>query len=423
MPPYAAERTIAALLDGEYNVPLFTEQVGHLLVESQAAEGLVVASLADERPPLAHLFAGWDYETALARLRTPHDAIVVDVGTHAGRQYRIVVQPKPALDAHLTVTAITRITSAALALEAYRRDEKERGSLWPFESTSSEDGEVFASDEMVETVAIARRLAQTEIPILFSGETGTGKEVLARVVHRASQRASKPFLAFNCTAVPRDMLDSQLFGYRRGAFTGAHEAFPGVIRAAAGGTLLLDEIGELGPDLQPKLLRFLECQEILPLGETTPVRVDVRILAATNADLDGLVSEGRFRADLLYRLNAVHLRLPPLRKRREEIPLFVHRFLQRYADELKKGRPRVSEETMEYLLLYAWPGNVRQLANEIRRAVALIDADGTITPDCLSAHLRASRRTVTASGPPRTTTSSACGWTSRLQPLSNGSNA
>jgi transcriptional regulator with PAS, ATPase and Fis domain/tetratricopeptide (TPR) repeat protein len=397
---FATERTVAALLDGEYNVPLFAEQVGFLLVDSQAAEGVVVASRADRRPPIAHLFAGWDYQTAVARVTTPHDAIVVDVGKHAGRQYRVVVQPKPALEAHLAVTAITRIAAAALALEAYRRDEKERGSLWPFDATGGDEGEVFASDEMVEMVATARRLAPTDIPVLLSGETGTGKEVIARLVHRTSRRASKPFLAFNCTAVPRDMLDSQLFGYRRGAFTGATEAFPGVIRAAAGGTLLLDEIGELGPDLQPKLLRFLERQEILPLGETTPARVDVRIVAATNADLDALVSEGRFRADLLYRLNGVHLHLPPLRKRREEIPLFVHRFLQRYGEELKRGRPRVSEETMEYLLLYAWPGNVRQLANEIRRAVALVDADGTITPDCLSADLRASRRTIPANAPP-----------------------
>jgi DNA-binding NtrC family response regulator len=197
------------------------------------------------------------------------------------------------------------------------------------------------------------------------------------------------------------MIESQLFGHRRGAFTGAHDAFPGVIRGAAGGTLFLDEIGEVPPEIQPKLLRFLETKEIHPLGETRPLPVDARIVAATNADLDRLVGDGRFREDLLYRLNVVHLRLPPLRQRREEIPAFVHHFLLRHADELTRGRPRVSEEAMEYLLLHDWPGNVRQLSNEIRRAVALVETDGTITPDTLSPDVRASRRTMPVESRPR----------------------
>ncbi|MFN2444932.1 MAG: sigma 54-interacting transcriptional regulator [Vicinamibacterales bacterium] len=214
----------------------------------------------------------------------------------------------------------------------------------------------------------------------LGGETGTGKELLARALHEGSPRRERPFVPFNCTAVAKDMLDAQLFGYRRGSFTGAQEAFPGVIRAAAGGTLFLDEIGEIGLDVQPKLLRFLESGEIHPLGEARPLPIDVRIVAATNANLDVLVSEGRFREDLFYRINVVRLAVPPLRERREEIPLLVEHFIEKYSQEARKAGLRLAEETMEYLALYKWPGNVRQLANELRRMVALAES-GTIDED------------------------------------------
>jgi len=190
------------------------------------------------------------------------------------------------------------------------------------------------------------------------------------------------------------MLESQLFGYRKGAFTGADAPFPGVIRAAAGGTLFLDEIGEIGLDLQPKLLRFLETHEIHPLGDPFPVTVDVRVIAATNANIETLVAASRFREDLFYRLNGLRLSLPPLRERREEIPALVQHFLQRCADEQRKGPLTISDETLEYLLLFSWPGNVRQLANEVRRMVALADPGSTITPSLLSPEIQASRRTI-----------------------------
>jgi transcriptional regulator with PAS, ATPase and Fis domain len=193
---------------------------------------------------------------------------------------------------------------------------------------------------------------------------------------------------FNCTAIPRELLESQLFGYRRGAFTGADRDNPGLIRAARDGTLFLDEVGELSLDLQPKLLRFLESGEINPLGETSPFNVDVRIVAATNANLEQLVEEGRFREDLFYRLNVICLTIPPLRERRDEIPPLVHHFVAKAAAEFGKGRVRVSEEVMERLLLYTWPGNVRQLQNELRRMVALADAESTLTPASLSKSIR-----------------------------------
>jgi hydrogenase-4 transcriptional activator len=190
------------------------------------------------------------------------------------------------------------------------------------------------------------------------------------------------------------MLDAQLFGYRKGAFTGAADAFQGVIRAAAGGTLFLDEIGEVALDVQPKLLRFLESGEIHPLVELRPLKVDVRVVAATNADLEKMVDEGRFREDLFYRLNVVRLQVPPLRERREEIPALVQHYLDRCSRESQKTGLRIADETMEYLILYRWPGNVRQLANEVRRMVALAESGAVLMPEHLSQPIASSRRTI-----------------------------
>jgi DNA-binding NtrC family response regulator len=243
----------------------------------------------------------------------------------------------------------------------------------------------------------ARKIAPTTVPILITGETGTGKEILARTIHTLSSRAKAGFIPFNCTSTPREMLDSQLFGHRRGAFTGASDNFPGVIRAAAGGTLFLDEIGDMGLDVQPKMLRFLESHEVHPVGEARPQRVDVRVIAATNANLDTLVAEGRFREDLFYRLNIVKLHVPPLRERRVEIPTLANYYLQKHAHECKKHDLRLSEETMEYLVLYRWPGNVRQLANEMRRLAALAESGAVLMPEHLAHEIASSRRTIPAS--------------------------
>ena len=197
------------------------------------------------------------------------------------------------------------------------------------------------------------------------------------------------------------MFDSQLFGHKRGSFTGAHEDSPGVIRAAAGGTLFLDEIGEMGLDVQPKLLRFLESGEVQPLGDPKPRVVDVRVVAATNAKLDQLVSEGRFREDLFYRLNVIRIDIPPLRERREEIPALVEHFLEKFGREFEKPMLRIADETLEYLVLFRWPGNVRQLANEIRRMVALAEPGSVLMPAHLSNEIFASRRTMPVDQAPR----------------------
>jgi DNA-binding NtrC family response regulator len=292
---------------------------------------------------------------------------------------------------------VLRMGRHALELEKAREDERSRAALWPAPPIEEQAGALFIAEEMQTLLATARRIAPTTVPVLLTGETGTGKEVLARTIYAYSTRASATFLPFNCSSVPKEMLDSQLFGHRKGSFTGAAEHFPGVVRAAAGGTLFLDEIGETTLDVQPKLLRFLEANEVHPIGETQPVRVDVRVIAATNADLDALVTQGRFREDLYYRLNIVRLHLPPLRERRVEIPSLAHHYLDKHAQEYKKGHLRLAEETMEYLVLYRWPGNVRQLANEMRRLAALAETDAVLMPEHLSPEIAASRRTIPAS--------------------------
>jgi DNA-binding NtrC family response regulator len=292
---------------------------------------------------------------------------------------------------------VLRIGRAALTLERFQQEDRNRAALWPADPVETEAGALFLAESMQELLATARRVAPANAPVLITGETGTGKEVLARLIHAYSPRAKATFLPFNCTATPRDMLDSQLFGHRRGAFTGAIDNFPGVIRAASGGTLVLDEIGETTSEVQPKLLRFLEAYEVHTIGETQPTRVDVRVIAATNADLDTLVSAGRFREDLYYRLNAVRLHIPPLRDRRVEIPALAHHYLRKFAHENHKGDLRLAEETMEFLVLYRWPGNVRQLANEMRRLTLLGEKGAVLMPEHLSPNIAASRRTIPAS--------------------------
>jgi two-component system response regulator AtoC len=210
---------------------------------------------------------------------------------------------------------------------------------------------------------------------LLTGETGTGKEVLARAIHAQSGRRNEAFVAVNCGAIPETLLESELFGHAKGAFTGADRARRGLFSAADGGTLFLDEIGELPGALQVKLLRVLQDEEVRPIGESKSRKVDVRVLAATARDIDGEVSAGRFREDLYYRLNVLRVRVPPLRDRREDIPLLVDHFLGHFRDSLGKPVRTIADDALERLTCYRWPGNVRELENVIERALILATSD------------------------------------------------
>jgi two-component system, response regulator FlrC len=245
-------------------------------------------------------------------------------------------------------------------------------------AASAQGGWPIAGDpQSLALLTLAERIAASDIPVLLEGPTGTGKEVLARFVHHLSPRGSGPFVAVNCAAMPEAMLEALLFGHRKGAFTGAAEAGEGLFRAADGGTLLLDEIGELPLALQAKLLRALQEGEVLPLGATKPTKIDVRIIAATNRQLAAEAEAGRFREDLLYRLNVFPLRLPALRDRPGDIAALAFGMLLRHA--AAPGRPGwIDRAALALLEAHPWPGNVRELENVIRRAILLADGAGAI---------------------------------------------
>ena len=222
-----------------------------------------------------------------------------------------------------------------------------------------------------EILAQAKMVAATDARVLINGESGTGKELLARAIHRASPRSAKPFVAINCSAMAENLLESELFGHEKGAFTGATRSHKGLFQAAEGGTLLLDEIGDMPMRLQVKLLRVLQENQVRPVGSTDAMQVDVRVISATHRDLQEMMRDGKFREDLFYRLNVVNINLPTLDERREDIPLLVSHFLQEIAKEAGQERKVYAPEAVELLVTAEWPGNVRQLYNIVRQNVAL----------------------------------------------------
>ena len=227
------------------------------------------------------------------------------------------------------------------------------------------------SPRMREAIETAKKAARSRSTVLLLGESGTGKEVFARVIHNWSERKNEPFIAINCVGLSKDLLESELFGHERGAFTGASQLKKGKMELAHGGTVFLDEVGDISAELQTKLLRFLQEREFERVGGTQPIPVDVRVIAATNRELSGAIKDGRFREDLYYRLNVIPIQLPPLRQRKEDVLLLAHFFLRRFAGETKKTFSGISKEAETWLLAYDWPGNVRELANVVERAVVL----------------------------------------------------
>ncbi len=262
---------------------------------------------------------------------------------------------------------------AAIAIENVRLNEalqKENELL------KGEFHRIYAFKEIIGNTPVMKsvfemigRVLNNDVTILLTGETGTGKEVVARAIHQNGHRKSKPFVAINCAVIPDNLIESELFGHKKGSFTGAVSNKTGLVEKAAGGTLLLDEIGDLNPNVQVKLLRFLQERTFTPVGATIDKKVDVRILTATNRKLEEEVAKGRFREDLFYRLNVLNIHLPPLRDRVKDIPLLTEHFLKKFAKRYKVGRKQISPGAMEILSKYNWPGNVRELENALERAI------------------------------------------------------
>ncbi|MEO8199742.1 MAG: sigma-54 dependent transcriptional regulator [Gemmatimonadota bacterium] len=285
--------------------------------------------------------------------------------------------------------AVLRSTLArALERRKLASQSREQSSVSPMaESVTPEGGLVGNSRAIIEVMKTLARVAPTDATVLIQGETGTGKELVARTIHEYSERADRRFLAVNCSALSEGLLESELFGHVRGAFTGASTSRPGLFREADKGTLFLDEIGDISSGLQAKLLRALQEHEIVPVGAESPIKINVRIIAATNRDLSAMVREGKFREDLFYRLNVLLLSLPPLRARRQDIPLLTNHFLRTFALRHQRQLVALDPEAESLLQAYGWPGNIRELQNVLERALVLA-AEEIIGPEHLPAELR-----------------------------------
>lgn len=348
----------------------------------------------EERKPFVWQGCSEDFasrlnETEIHSSSQPYNTAVYEIGSEAYGRYVLYIGDRGELPRVLIEVLIKQLESG---LErCYWRSRQDRNNSHQTRKIQSSSlllpGMVCRSEVMLGLVEQVHSLSRSNITVLITGESGTGKELVARAIHALSSRAGSPFIPFNCAAVPHELIESHLFGHRRGAFTGAGSGSPGVIGAAAGGVLFLDEIGEMAREIQPKLLRFLQDGEIQRLGETTPQKVDVRVIAATNRNLEEMVKSGDFRADLYYRLNVIQLHLPPLRDRREEVPLLAEHFLARYSQQIGKEGISIGSDAMDSLMHYDWPGNARQLENEIYRLVALSPAGRKITCDQLTAQI------------------------------------
>ena len=302
-----------------------------------------------------------------------------------GRPVWVQWWSKPEPDGKYTRTMLVDITDRVLAEQ--ERNRLQQQNLYLREEIKSEynfEEIIEGSAALREVLAKVRQVAPTDSTVLILGETGTGKELIARAVHSFSKRKDKPLIKLNCSALPTGLVESELFGHEKGAFTGATEKRTGRFELADGGTIFLDEVGELPPEVQVKLLRVLQEREFERVGGAKTIRVDVRVIAATNRDLAHAVTAGTFRQDLYYRLNVFPVEPPPLRERVQDIPLLVHYFLERYAAKIGRAITRVPREAMQRLLAYPWPGNVRELENVIERAVILSSGpELTVAPELL----------------------------------------
>ena len=335
-------------------------------LEAFAAED-VAATLTDIR------MAGMDGLTLLDRLKDiDPEALVIVMTAYSSVDSAVAALRKGAYDyitkPFVNEDVLQSVKNALRQRELFRENRHLRRELDRRYSFS----EIIGTSEALQRVfRLVEKVAATNTNVLIEGESGTGKELIARAVHHNSARADRPFVAINCGALPETLLESELFGHTKGAFTGATASRPGLFRSAEGGTVFLDEIGEITPAMQVRILRAVQEHEVTPVGSSAPVSFDARLICATNRDLEREVSEGRFREDLFYRLNVIELHLPPLRERREDIPLLVRHFITRTAREQQQREKAVEPAALTALLNYHWPGNVRELQNAVERAFTL----------------------------------------------------
>lgn len=325
---------------------------------------------------------------------------VIPLRSSAGTPAFLLISPQSGavLSDDSSLQPLLRVVELGMDLIALREKDKSQPTetdASPYTSNSLMPGFIHSSPAMTSLVEEVYKIRSSDVTVLVTGESGTGKELVSRAIHTLSNRKDKIFVPFNCTAVPKELAEGHLFGYRKGAFTGAVQDSPGTIRTADGGTLFLDEVGDLPIDVQPKLLRFLQEGEIQPLGEKRPLKVDVRIIAATNMPLEEKVAEGSFREDLYYRLNVIRLRVPPLRERRSEIPPIINYYINHYSARFSKRDITFTPQVVDLLMVCNWEGNVRQLCNEIQRIIARAVDNEVITPEHLSPELKRSAKPLT----------------------------
>ena len=412
------EAIVRRIVDAAALPELLARETATAFLEAASGDAAVIFIQLTGGDVRVLAYAGCDAETARALARSGsggqaygRGAILLEPLGRDPEGARIALLASPRAIGHPVMRRLRMI--AAIARQGFSlcaARDRSTGPVGPALEPSLEPllpGFLSASAAMGRVVEQIQRLQGNDLTVLITGESGTGKELVARAIHVGSHRSAAMFLPYNCTTTGRDLADSQLFGHRRGAFTGAVSDQLGLVRSAASGTLFLDEIGDLPLDVQPKLLRFLEQSEIMPVGDTRPQRVDVRVLAATNADLEQRVAEGKFREDLYYRLSVIRIHVPPLRERREEIPHLSTFFLREASERLAKPDVHLSSASLDVFSQYWWPGNVRQLKNEIQRAVAMSTAGGTIEPAHLTPDISATRLPSTPAGRGRRHTFSA----------------
>ncbi len=395
-------RELAAIMRQETNAKsvVITEPGDHNRSRVVIAHG---ASPAQSAKIAAELDT-CENEEAQAAYAKKNDAALVKLHSSHALPAILYISPRSRaqLPGGLSLDPLIRVAELGMDVCALRSGSQKGSRVQqPAEltGTSLMPGFIHSSPAMTKLVEEVHKIRSSDVTVLVTGESGTGKELVARAIHALSSRRSKVFVPFNCTAVPKELSEGYLFGYRRGAFTGAVTDSAGVIRTAAGGTLFLDEIGDLPLDVQPKLLRFLQEGEIQPLGEQRPTKVDVRIIAATNTDLEEMVAQSRFREDLYYRLNVIRLRVPPLRERRSEIPTIVSYYINHYSAKFGRKDLQITPQAVDLLMVSDWPGNVRQLCNEIQRVVARAEDGTVITPEQLSPELKRTSAPATPSAP------------------------